>query len=94
MASYKSKTVGAALERKGFQRTNSADRVYHLYVDGRRTSVRTKMSHGSDKALSDALIAQMRKQTRLDRSEFDAFVRCPLSYEAYVALLKERGIVR
>jgi len=92
--SYKSKTVGDALEKKGFRRTNSADRMYHLYVDGRRTSVRTKLSHGPDKTLGDALVAQMRKQTRLDRSEFDEFVRCPMSHEDYVALLRERGGVR
>jgi len=85
--------VRNALASKGFQRSNSKDEMYHFFVDGKKTAVWTKISHG-EKEIHDGLLATMsRKQLRLSRGQFDQLVECPLSREAYLEILRKQGVV-
>jgi len=90
----KSKVEGA-LRQKGFVENQSH---HHLFVftrqDGRLTAIRTKTSHTPKmKEIGDGLLGQMAKQTGLDKRSFLELVDCPLSREAYEALLIEKGLL-
>lgn len=82
--------VGTNLERKGFT-TSQGDHVfYRLFVNGKNTGIRTKISHG-EREIGDGLLGQMAKQTCLVKKEFLELVDCPMTSERYLELLRERG---
>jgi len=56
--------VAANLERKGFRADDGDHTFVRLFVDGKNTGIRTKISHG-EKEIHDGLLAQMARQTRL-----------------------------
>jgi predicted RNA binding protein YcfA (HicA-like mRNA interferase family) len=83
------KKVAANLTSKGFTTLEGDHTFYRLYVDGKNTGIRTKISHG-EKEIHDGLLAQMAKQTKLVKKEFLELVDCPLTLERYLELLRER----
>jgi hypothetical protein len=82
-----------ALEAKGFRPFETHHTFYILYVDGKKTSIRTMISHGISE-YGDALLGHVRRQLGLTSKELQDLVECPLSGESYVALLKERGKIK
>lgn len=84
------KEVAANLKRKGFTPDEGDHTFYRLFVDGKNTGIRTKISHG-EKEIHDGLLAQMAKQTKLVKKEFLELVDCPLTLERYLELLRERN---
>ena len=83
------KKVAANLTSKGFTTLESDHTFYRLFVDGKNTGIRTKISHG-EKEIHDGLLAQMAKQTKLIKKEFLELVDCPLTFERYLELLRNR----
>jgi hypothetical protein len=83
----KTLAIQGALVAKGFIKDNTDHKMFWLYLDGKKTSVRTKISHG-EKEIDDFLIGQMSKQIRLKKPQFVDFVKCPLSAEAYAELVR------
>ena len=90
---HKARAVEAALLRKGFRLvTNGRHRKFEYgALGGNTTAVRTSMSHGANRDLSDDLLGKMARQVRLSRREFDELVRCPMSQSRYEGLLARRG---
>ena len=86
----KVKDVSANLLRKGFHQREGDHAFFRLYVDGKKTRVSTKISHG-EKEIHDGLLGQMARDTKLAKSEFLELVDCPMTTERYVELLRERG---
>jgi predicted RNA binding protein YcfA (HicA-like mRNA interferase family) len=88
------KEVESALLKKGFRK---ADGDHHWFVywslDGRKTTVRTKTSHGSTKDLGDGLLKEMARQTRIQKAEFLNLVDCPMSQQQYDKILNDAGHV-
>jgi len=82
--------VEAALQKKGFKRREGKDAYYHLYVDGKKTPIFTKISHG-EKEIHDGLLGAMSRQMQLSKRQFGDFVDCPLTMEAYILLLRQSG---
>ena len=85
--------VETSLEKKGFER-KTGDHVFFIYytTDGRKTSVRTKMSYGSShRDISQNLVSRMAKQCRLATSDFKRLVDCPLSRKDYEEMLKKKS---
>lgn len=94
MTAIKSTQVEKALLKKGFKREPGDHRFYFLYDDsGKRTSVRTKVSHNQQE-INDYLANCMKKQLHLSKDEFNDLVKCPLKYEQYLRLLKDRRVLR
>jgi hypothetical protein len=89
----KTKDIKTGLLAKGFEQEITHHEMYWLYVRGRRTSIRTRISHGAAE-YNDKLLGLMAKQLKLRRSEFDDLIECPLSGEDYTKLLAERGHVQ
>lgn len=67
--------------------------MYLFYYENKKTSVRTRLSPGA-KEYSDDLLAQMAKQVKLDRSQFDDIIDCPLTENGYVQHLIAKGHIR
>jgi hypothetical protein len=85
----RSTAIQAALLRKGF-RVDERDHHYLvLYVEGRRTSIRTKLGHGSTD-YGDSLLSRMKQQVRLPTvRQLLSLTDCPMGSEDYLALLRE-----
>lgn len=62
-------------------------------ADGKKTTVRTKTSHGGTKDLGDGLLKAMAGQVRVSKIQFLELVDCPLSREQYQELLEKGGHV-
>ena len=80
------------LTRKGFRGRENDHTYLHLFVDGRKTVVYTKVSHG-EKQIGDKLLAVMARQLNLSKREFLDLIDCPLSHDDYIVLLRAKGIV-
>jgi hypothetical protein len=90
------RAVVAALSRKGFL-MKSGDHTFLTYetIEGKRTSVWTKVSHGSGhKMLADPLVSLMAKQCGLNKGQFNQLIDCPLSRSAYEQLLLDNGRIK
>ena len=85
--------VERSLLNKGFQ-AGGGDHNFFIYfsVSGKKTTVRTKTSHGT-REIDDNLLAQMAKQCKLSNKDFGLLVECPLRREAYEAKLISAGAV-
>jgi len=84
--------IKRGLQRKGFREDNRDHKFYFLYLGDKRTSVRTKISHGETE-IDDGLIKLMAKQIHLTKDQFIDLVNCPLSYDEYIKILQEKGII-
>lgn len=83
------------LPKKGFVEQGDRDHVfYHFYHEGRKTHIRTHVSHGSKyKTLGDDLVSKMAKQCKLTTKQFRGLAECTFSQSEYVALLLDLGEV-
>lgn len=90
------RSIEAGLMAKGFSKDSGRDHnyfYYHRLVDGTKTGVLTKTSHGrKGTVLSDGLIAQMSRQCCLSRKQFLELLDCPLSRADYERILEQAGI--
>ena len=75
---------------KGFCKKETDHTKFHLYVDGKRTEIYTKISHG-EVEIHDPLIASMAREIRLSKSQFLALVDCSLGEDGYLSILRENG---
>jgi predicted RNA binding protein YcfA (HicA-like mRNA interferase family) len=73
--------VMASLEKKGFTKKENDHTFFHLWVDGKKTTVYTKVSHG-EKEIHDNLLGAMARQLRLSKKQFLELVDCPLTFDA------------
>jgi hypothetical protein len=90
---HKARDIEAALLRKGFVRKSSHHVLFYLQVDGKITGIHTFLSHGV-REYGDPLLAKMKTQLHLSTKELDSFIRCPLTFEDYISLLEEQGILK
>ena len=82
------------LEQKGFRLENTHHKLYRLYVDGRKTAISTRFSHGK-KEYDDRLLGLVRRQMKLQNAlEFNQFMDCTMTGDAYAKNLVDRGEVR
>jgi hypothetical protein len=88
-------TIRAALTRKGFREKSAGHIQLYLFVDGKKTSVFTRLSHGSGhREYSDDLVGMVARQIGLTKGEFVEFVDCRLEFVPYVGLLRQRSRIR
>lgn len=85
--------VEAALENKGFEKSNASHRYFIYYTkSGKKTTVRTMTSHGSGhKDISSKLMSRMATQCRISNADFADLVTCPLSRDEYERKLYQRA---
>jgi hypothetical protein len=90
LVNLKARKVLGGLEKKGFVQAEGDHTFLILYVNGKKTSIHTKVSHGSSE-INDYLINKMSIQVKLDRKKFLDLVNCPLSLDHYLEELKSQG---
>jgi hypothetical protein len=83
------KRLRLALLSKGFQEEKTHHRIFWLVVEGKRTRIRTRLSHGI-KEYGTQLLHETARALMLSRQELDRFVRCPMDYEEYLRLIRAR----
>jgi hypothetical protein len=93
MSTIKTKDIHDALTGKGFRVAETHHEMLWLFVKGQKTSIRTRLSRGSDE-YDDGLLGLMAKQLKLKRSDLNRLIECPLTKEEYVKLLTKNGHVR
>ena len=93
MPPMKQREVESSLVAKGFRRREGDHRffVYHRMLDGKKTSIFTKTSHGNSE-IDDSLIKLMANQCKLTSKDFRDLVNCPLKRDAYETRIAARGI--
>lgn len=92
----KARDVQRALEKKGFQKKEGGRHTkYILYVEGKKTRIITVFSRSRDKKeLGNDLLRRIKKQLHLEENEmFQDFVECPLTYEDYLSVLRQNGVI-
>lgn len=82
----------SALEKKGFIPANGDHVFLFLHVNGKKTRVRTKLSHGATE-YGPPLLKLVASQLHLTSGELDDLLDCPMSAAMYVALLFQRNIL-
>jgi hypothetical protein len=93
MTTAKTKDIRKALTGKGFQNTESHHEMFWLFAYGKKTSIRTRLSHGCEE-YDDSLLGLMAKQLKLKRGELNRLIECPMSGDEYLDGLVQRGHVR
>lgn len=92
MPSLKKDMVVRNLTKKGFEK-DKRDHLYLCYVrsDGLKTSIRTKVSHGSRGDITTGLVSAMARQCRLTTQQFKELAECTLDRQQYEQLLTVSG---
>lgn len=90
MSSLHTKDIKKNLQKKGFIVDNQRDHIWFNYIttDGKKTPIRTKISHGKSD-IGDDLISKMARQTRISKKQFVELVECSLSKDEYFELVKD-----
>lgn len=91
MPVFSSKQVDKALSKKGFRLDNRHHKIYEYWHNGKLVSS-TMASHNGQE-IGDPLIAKMHKQLQISRHQFIDLIKCPLSEQDYIDILKEKGIL-
>jgi len=89
---YTGKQVESALLKKGFKHANKGHKFLTLFIEGRKTAIRTMVSHGK-KTYKGSLEKSLRDQLKVTKEELVGLVECPLSMEAYLECLKKRKAI-
>lgn len=93
MSPRPTRKIQASLLKKGFVEDDTHHCMFWLMVNGKRSRVRTRYSHG-ERECNDWVQGQMAKQLSLSRKEFEDLIDCPLKRETFLGLLRDRGVVR
>lgn len=90
MSSLQTRDIRANLTKKGFTEDSSGDHIWLNYrlPDGRKTVIRTKVSHGKP-SIGDDLISKMSRQVHLSKKDFMKLVNCTLSADEYYDTIQE-----
>jgi hypothetical protein len=94
--SYKARELEEALKSHGFLLDRStSDKIYYLWHGGRKTSVFTKVSHGSGEGLGHRLMAMIQRQLRLDsQGQLREFIEGTMDGPAYIVFLKAKLVIQ
>ncbi len=97
MASFNEKDVIKSLNKKGFElnkkgRHKKKHKFYNFKYQNKITNVNTHFSHDSQE-INDYLIGKMAHQLNLNKDQFIDLIKCPLSEEDYIKILKGQGIL-
>lgn len=79
--------VSAGLLKKGFLLREGDHSFFHLHVNGKKTAIYTKISHG-EREVHDKLLGLMARQVGLSKRDFIDLIDCPLSHEEYLKRLQ------
>jgi len=91
----KSNKLQKALSAKGFQRSNHHHKLYIFYCDGKRTDIKTMVSHGANHDIGPPLLSKIKKQLLLDSMEqLIDLIECPLTKDDLERIYEDKGKIQ
>jgi hypothetical protein len=92
--SFQGKEIISSLTKKGFEEGNNHHKMLYLCVDGKRTAVRTKVSHGR-KLYEGNLWSALRRQLCLhnEGDSCERLIGCTLGAEEYLEILRNNNSI-
>lgn len=93
LGTRKNTNIANSLLKKGFEEKHSSHVHLIFFIDGKKTSIFTFISHGK-KEISDNLMHKMARQLRLSHKQFCELVDCSMNGEALKAFYLDEGIVK
>ena len=79
---------------KGFRRNETHHIQFQYFaMNGEKTRVKTKISHGRSKDIDDSLASRMASQCFLKLNEFKKLIDCSLSHSQYEESLRKKSIL-
>ncbi|OQA17299.1 MAG: hypothetical protein BWY64_02147 [bacterium ADurb.Bin363] len=94
MSKYLTSDFEKALLKKGFQEYTTHHKMFLFYWKGKKTDIRTRISHG-EKDFDDSLLNQRKKQIKLNtKQQIIDFINCPMSKEYYINFLINIGKIK
>lgn len=93
MRPRKTREIESVLKKKGFVSREGDHTYFTLVVEGKRTSVFTKISHGI-REYGSPLLGQIAKQLWLSGRELEDLLDCPMTYENLVSTMRLKGRLR
>ena len=93
MATRKAREIKEGLIKKGFITVQGDHTFLFLSIEGRKSSIRTKISH-SIKEYGDNLLSLVARQLKISTRQLDDLLDCPLSYDDYLAILEKKLILK
>ena len=83
------------LKKKGFDDmvNKSNDHKYIEFSYNGKKILYTKISHGSNKEITDKLIGQMSRQCNLKKTDFLDLAKCPMKKDKYEKILRNKGLI-
>ena len=91
MTILKTKDILNNLQKKGFRKSNNDHAYFILYVNDKKTSIRTKISFGA-REINDSLINLMSIQLKIEKKFFIDLVNCKKSERDYIKELEKQDI--
>lgn len=86
--------IRKGLERKGWKKREGHHTFYYLKVEGLTERIHTYVSH-SAKEYGKKLLGEMKRQLKFDSVEdLQSYIKCEMSHEEYIQMLKEKGLIR
>ena len=64
---------------------------YGWLIVNRKKILRVHYSHGRD--IPDNVVNKIRGQLKLSTKDFKNLIKCPLTYQDYIAILKQKKII-
>jgi len=84
----------SALLKKGFRsERDTGDEIIYLYLDGKKTHVFTKVSHGSAEDIRNVLLDKMKKQLYVTNKQFEELIGCTMDGPGYLKILRDRNVL-
>jgi molybdopterin-guanine dinucleotide biosynthesis protein A len=91
MAEIHISRFSGALVSKGFCRSEGKHHtMFHLVANEKRTSIRTRLSHGQRK-VDDWLQRQIARELHISKRDLLRFIDCEISQQEYVGMMIEKG---
>lgn len=88
---YSRSDISKRLKRKGFVGTDNDHEYLSFCLDGRKTHIRTKVSHGGGgRNISVDLLKKMAEQCALSIQDFRNLLECPLDEEEYGQRVRQK----
>ena len=87
MTARSSELIKRSLLTKGFRHSDTHHKYLILWIDGVKTNIKTKISHGK-RDYGDALLSAVKTQLKLsNKKHILDLIDCPMEHAEYVAEL-------
>ncbi|MDI6787947.1 MAG: hypothetical protein QME51_06210 [Planctomycetota bacterium] len=87
----KKKEVKSVFEKFKFQISETHHKMAYLFYEGEMI-LKSRLSQGSGDVPGN-ITDKIRGQLYLNQDQFRDAVQCPLDYDSYITILKEKGII-